>query len=153
MDAVKLSRIQWQGIRYLAVGGFNVGFTLAVFWLLDRLYSAVIGVQAVYWASAIISIISGFIWQRLLVWRSKARWHREFLKFLVLNLTLSATNSLLLFVAVSLLRYPAFPSQVVFTAGLVMLSFVITRTWVFRIGSATTEAEPSDVNGNRPEVT
>ena len=133
-----------RGIRYLLVGGFNVGFTLAVFWLLDMLYSATIGVQAVYWISALLGISNGFVWQRLLVWRSRNRWHAEFLRFLALNLVTSVTNSVMLYVAVDLARFYAFPSQVVITAILVVLSFLLARSWVFR----STQAHERNENSN-----
>lgn len=121
-----------QGLRYLIVGGFNVCFTLAVFWVLDRLYSDVIGVQAVYWISALLGIANGFIWQRLLVWRSRNSWRGEFVRFLVVNIGTSITNSLLLLLAVEVAGFEAFPSQVVITGLLVISSFLLTRVWVFR---------------------
>jgi putative flippase GtrA len=130
-DGALVSRSTWQGIRYLVVGGCNVCFTLAVFWVLDRLYSDTIGVQGVYWVSASLGIANGFIWQRLLVWRSRNSWRREFLRFLALNLGVSLANSLLLLVAVEVAEFEAFPSQVVITAVLVITSFLLARLWVF----------------------
>lgn len=127
-----MTRLTGQAFRYLLVGGFNVGFTLAVFWLLDRSFSSTIGVQPVYWVSALLGIANGFVWQRVFVWRSENGWRREFTRFLILNLSISAANSLLLFVAVSKLRFDAFPSQVVITAVLVVATFLLTRGWVFK---------------------
>ncbi|NTV38400.1 MAG: GtrA family protein [Demequinaceae bacterium] len=127
-----MSKLSWQALRYMLVGGFNVGFTLAVFWILDREFSSSIGVQPVYWMSALLGIANGFVWQRIFVWRSANRWHREFARFLVLNLSISATNSFLLFVAVSVMNLEAFPSQVVITCVLVVITFILTRGWVFR---------------------
>lgn len=122
---------KWRGARYLIVGGLNVGFTLTVFWILDRLFSETIGVQPVYWISALLGIANGFVWQRLLVWRSHGQWHFEFLRFLAMNLATSVANSLLLYLAVELARFDAFPSQVVITAILVVFTFLLTRSWVF----------------------
>ena len=133
-----MNKLSSQALRYMLVGGFNVGFTLAGFWILNREFSASIGVQAVYWISALLGIANGFVWQRVFVWRSGNRWHHEFAKFLVLNLSVSATNSLLLYVAVSLLQLEAFPSQVVITGALVVLTFLLTRGWVFK-----THSQPS----------
>jgi putative flippase GtrA len=121
-----------QGLRYLLVGGFNTGFTLGVFWILDRLYSQTLGVQAVYWTAAFVGIANGFVWQRLLVWRSRNRWRAEFARFLAMNLAVSATNSLALYCAVSRAGFSPFASQVVITAALVALSFLLARSWVFR---------------------
>lgn len=127
-----MGSVSWQGIRYLVVGGLNVGFTLAVFWLLDRLYSRSIGVQSTYWISAFLGIANGFIWQRVVVWKSRNKWHKEFLKFLTVNIATSVINSLLLFLAVNVAGFVAFPSQVLITGLLVVASFLITRSWVFR---------------------
>lgn len=123
-----------QTLRYLIVGGGNVAFTLAVFWLFDRLWTDTIGVQAVYWSSSLIGIINGFIWQRILVWRSTGSWRKEFLKFVVVNLAVSIANSGLLFLTVTLIGWPAFLSQVAITAVLVLTTFLINRAWVFRAG-------------------
>lgn len=142
---VRSSRtLTWQGIRYIAVGALNVGFTLSAFWVLDHLYSRVIGVQAVYWISAILGIISGFVWQRLLVWRSRNRWHREFVRFLAVNLLVSATNSALLLVAVDLWHLTAFPSQVAITGVLLVVSFTLARAWVFRTEVRQAKSAPLD---------
>lgn len=136
----------WQGIRYLLVGGYNVLFTLVVFWLLDRFLADVLGVQGVYWISAVLGIINGFIWQRLLVWRSRNRWHLEFLRFLALNLATSLVNSLLLLLVVQMGGQPAFPSQVVITAVLVVASYLVSRTWVFRSPSIEDAATPRRID-------
>lgn len=127
-------------VRFLAVGSFNVLFTLAVFWVLDRFLSSTIGVQGAYWIAALLGIVNGFVWQRLLVWRSKSRWHAEFVRFLVFNLAASVVNSLLLLIAVEVLHLPAFPSQVVFTAVFVVISFLGNRGWVFRARTASVSA-------------
>lgn len=137
----------WQAMRYLTVGGLNVGFTLAVFWILDRLYSASIGVQGVYWISAALGIANGFIWQRILVWRSQNRWHTEFLRFLSVNLLTSVANSLLLFLAVDVAHLVAFPAQVGITGLLVVLSFLLARGWVFRRSANSSEANSSTADG------
>jgi putative flippase GtrA len=107
-----------------------------VFWVLDRLYSDLIGVQGVYWISAALGITNGFIWQRLLVWRSSSSWRGEFARFLAVNIAISVTNSALLLVAVEVAGFPAFPSQLVITAFLVVGTFFLSRAWVFRKPSA-----------------
>ena len=121
-----------QGIRYLAVGAYNVLFTLAVFWILDTVWGATIGVQAVYWTSALLGVINGYVTQRIFVWRTSASWRGELAKFFVLNILVSVSNSALLFLMVTLWTLPAFPSQVAITAVLTVASFFVNRNWVFR---------------------
>ena len=144
---VSVNKAAPQTLRYLAVGGYNVAFTLAVFWLLDTLFTGPLGVQGVYWVSALLGIVNGFIFQRIFVWRSRNRWHSEFVRFLLMNLTTSVVNSFLLYLVVQLGRFPAFPSQVVITGILVVASFFIARTWVFRSGTTrTTKKAPHRVD-------
>lgn len=120
-----------EGVRYLIVGAYNTLFTLAVFWLLDTLWGETLGVQAVYWISALLGIVNGFVSQRIFVWRSQGAWHGELLKFVVVNVIVALANSGLLFLTVTLGGLPAFPSQVGITAVLVVLAFFANRTWVF----------------------
>lgn len=137
--------IAGQGIRYIGVGFLNVGVGLAAFWLLDLIWGTVLDVQVIYWISAIIGIVNGFIWQRVFVWRSKGAWRHEFARFFAFNLVVSVVNSLLLFVAVTLCGLPAFPSQVVITGVLVIVAFIVNRTWVFRVhpGGRNRRTSPS----------
>ncbi len=135
------SQLTGQGVRFVIVGVYNVAFTLAVFWLLDHFWGAVIGVQAVYWTSAVLGVINGFIAQRLFVWRSTGAWHGQLVKFFAMNAAVSAVNSLLLFVTVTLWHLPAFPSQVAITGLLTLTSFFVSRNWVFR-GMPTSKEPP-----------
>jgi putative flippase GtrA len=128
-----------QSVRYLFVGAYNVLFTLAAFWLLETLWGDDVGVQAVYWVSALLGVLNGFISQRLFVWRSRGAWHGELLKFLAVNVIVALANSALLFLTVTLWGLPAFPSQVAITAVLVVLAFFANRTWVFGAKSRTTD--------------
>lgn len=121
-----------QSVRYIVVGVYNVAFTLVVFWLLDTLWGRTIGVQAVYWISAAMGVVNGFIFQRIFVWRSNSEWRGELAKFIVVNVAVSVVNSLLLFLAVTLWGLPAFPSQVVITGILVLTTFFVNRQWVFK---------------------
>lgn len=123
-----------QGLRFIAVGIYNVAFTLAAFWILDHLWGEKIGVQAVYWTSAVAGVINGFIAQRMLVWKSKGAWRGELLKFVIMNASVSVVNSLLLLLTVTVWGLPAFPSQVAITAVLTACTFFIGRSWVFRAG-------------------
>jgi len=131
-----------QSVRYVIVGGYNVTFSLAAFWLLDVLWGPQIGVQAVYWTSAVLGVVNGFVSQRIFVWRSDSRWHSEFVKFIALNAAVSVVNSALLFVTVTLWGLPAFPSQVVITGVLIVLSFFVNRHWVFK------QQSPASTKGN-----
>lgn len=128
-------------MRYVIVGVYNVAFTLGVFWLLDHFWGAEIGVQTVYWTSAVLGVINGFIAQRLFVWRSTGAWHGELVKFFALNAAVSTVNSFLLFLTVTLWHLAAFPSQVVITGLLTLTSFLVSRNWVFR-GISTSKEPP-----------
>lgn len=131
MNVVKILEV-----RYVLVGAGNVAFTLAAFWVLNHFWGNEIGLQSAYWVSASIGLVNGFIWQRALVWRSKTAWHREFPKFLLLNIAIAAANSTLLHLFVTVLGFETYLTQFSITIALVLSSFVVSRFWVFRNGEA-----------------
>lgn len=125
-----------QGALYLIVGAYNVAFTLAVFWLLDQVWGSRVNIQVIYWTSAVLGVINGFFFQRIFVWRSRGRWHRELVRFGIVNAAVAVANSLLLALTVTTWGLPAFPAQVVITAVLVVATFFANRRWVFGVDPA-----------------
>lgn len=128
-----------QGAIYLIVGAYNVAFTLGIFWILNAMWGSIFNIQVIYWTSAIVGVINGFIFQRVFVWRSQGRWRRELIRFGVVNAVVAIVNSLLLGLAVAALGLPAFPTQVAITGVLVVATFFVNRHWVFRSASGASD--------------
>lgn len=120
-----------QVLRFLVIGVLNVGFTLSLFSLLSLNFEHSVNIQVIYWASSLIGIINGFIWQRVLVWKKKSNWKSEFVKFITLNLAISCINSALLALLVQLWGWSSIPSQILITVVLVTISFIANKFWVF----------------------
>lgn len=87
-------------VRYLLVGTYNAGVGFLIFYLINYAVGDTLHYLLVLVASYFISLTHAYIGQRWLVFRSTAPWWREYLRFLVVNLTGMAGNALLLFVFV-----------------------------------------------------
>ena len=120
-----------QTIRYLIVGIYNVGFTYVAFSLLFLCCEKYIGIQWVYWISAVLGIVNGFLFQKTFVWRVQGSWKRQILKFVLLNLIVSAVNSLALFFFVTKSMLNPYITQLLITLVLVVCSYFISKLWIF----------------------
>lgn len=123
-----------QTIRYLIVGIYNVGFTYLAFSLLFLIYEKYIGIQWVYWISAVLGIVNGFFFQKTFVWRVKGSWKKQIAKFVLMNLVVSAINSLALFILVTKLMLNPYITQLLITLVLVICSYFISKLWIFKRG-------------------
>lgn len=119
-------------VRYLLVGVYNVGFTFFIYSMLLFLVGATAHIQLIYWISALLGIINGFIFQKRFVWKDKQGWKSQIVKFLTLNLCISGLNSVALFVFVTQMRLNPYVSQLTITLVLIIFSYFVSRYWVFK---------------------
>lgn len=119
-------------VRYLFVGTANVCVTYGIFSVFTFLFLNSWGIQGVYWVSSLLGIINGFYWQRRVVWKSDQRWQNQFLRFALVNIFVSGINAFLLYFFVTKLENNPYLAQAIITISLVIISFFITKIWVFR---------------------
>lgn len=118
--------------RYLIIGTANVCVTYGLFSLFTFLFLDSWGIQGVYWGSSLLGLINGFYWQRRVVWKSHQRWQNQFLRFALVNIAVSCANAFLLYQFVTKGGTDPYLSQAIITIFLVIVSFLITKIWVFR---------------------
>ena len=87
-------------VRYLFIGTYNAGVGFLIFYLINFAVGDIFHYLVVLVISYFISLTHAYIGQRWVVFRSTAPWFREYLRFLVVNLTGMAGNALLLFIFV-----------------------------------------------------
>jgi putative flippase GtrA len=87
-------------IRYLFIGTYNAGIGFLIFYLINLAVGDIFHYLVVLIISYFISLTHAYIGQRWVVFRSKAPWLKEYLRFLMVNLTGMAGNALLLFIFV-----------------------------------------------------
>jgi putative flippase GtrA len=85
-----------RSLRYLLVGIYNAVAGYFIFYLINYAFGYVLHYLAVLGVSYLMSLTHAYIGQRWIVFRSTAHWRREYLRFLLVNLSGMAGNALLL---------------------------------------------------------
>lgn len=133
--------------RYLAVGGWNTMFGLAAFTVLYGLLGSQLGYGWILLMAQIIATIQAHFAQRRLVWKSRGHYWPELLRFsLVYGISYFVNLALLAFL-VEVVGWPVLASQFVVTGLIVVLTFVINRTWTFRERHHGAVSEATDPEG------
>lgn len=69
-----------QFIAYLVVGGWNTCFGLGVYWLMYRTLGECVHYLILAIASNVIAITNAFLCYKLIVFRTRGKWLREYVK-------------------------------------------------------------------------
>jgi putative flippase GtrA len=128
MKIAKLNKIQF---RYLICGVWNSVFGIAIFGILLWLVEDVVGYVAVLTISMPISIIQAHYVQRKFVWTTTSSYKKELLKFSMVYTVQYLLNVISLGVAVEILNFPVFYSQLVITSFLIVSSYLVNKKWTF----------------------
>lgn len=129
-------------VRYLVVGGLNTAFSYGLFsaaflvlhgWAVPGDYAIAITF------SWLVSNLTSFILQRRFVFTGTNRWLWEFVKFTSVTFGSFLANLALSWFSASVLGFDSavekLVSQLVVTAVLVVITYVLHRTFSFRGGS------------------
>ena len=71
----------WQSFAYLAVGGWNTVFGLSLFWLAYRFLGQSVNYLMLLAVCNLLAISNAFVCYKLLVFRTRGNWLREYLRF------------------------------------------------------------------------
>ncbi|AZI59559.1 GtrA family protein [Nakamurella antarctica] len=126
-----LRLIRDQRIAFLLVGGFNTAIG-AFFFILFQLILGDSRYLLVLLCAHICAVLCAFVLYRRFVFRVRGHLARDLARFELVNLTSLLINAALLTVAVSALTLPVLPSQLVITAGTMLISFFGHRGFSFR---------------------
>ena len=117
--------------RYFIVGLWNTVFGLALFLLLLKVFSY-LNYSMLLLCSFLISTAQSHFMQRRLVWKSKANYPREFLKFLGGTSGTFLINLLALPFLVEVLNWPVYRSQTLLVVCLTILGYFYQKYHVFK---------------------
>lgn len=124
-----------QGFVYLFFGGVTTLINIAVFWLFYRLFHMnELAANAVAW---VVAFIFAFIVNRNYVFEAqtdeKKETARQFLTFLAGRLFSLLCEELILYLFITRLGLLALPVKIFAQIVVVLLNYVISRLFVFRI--------------------
>jgi len=127
--------------RYFIVGLWNTVFGLVIFLLLLKVFSY-LNYSMLLVCSFLISTAQSHFMQRRLVWKSKANYGREFLKFLGGTSGTFLINLLALPLLVEVLNWPVYRSQILLVICLTLLGYVYQKYHVFKPHPQIIESNP-----------
>jgi putative flippase GtrA len=127
--------------RYFIVGLWNTVFGLVLFLLLLNVFSY-LNYSMLLVCSFLISTGQSHFMQRRLVWKSKARYGREFLKFLGVTSGTFLINLLALPLLVEVLNWPVYRSQILLVICLTLLGYFYQKYHVFKPHPQIIESNP-----------
>jgi putative flippase GtrA len=119
-------------VRYLVVGGWNTLFGYACFALGYALFGHVVHYLVIATLVHGIAVTQSFLTQRTLVFRSRARWLPEYLRFHVSHLGLLGAGLVAMPVLVELVGLSPLVAQAAWILLSVVGSYVVHKSFSFR---------------------
>lgn len=119
-------------VRFLLVGVFNTVFGYGLFAVLQLTLGDRVHYLILVFASTVISVFEAYVVQRLLVWRVRGRWWREFARFASVYAGSLGVNLVLLPVFVEIVGIPVLIGQAIVMAVNSLGTFVLHRSFTFR---------------------
>jgi len=138
-------------ILYVVVGGWNTLFGYAMFALLYHLLHDVAGVSRIAGSMAalivatVLAVANNYVLYRIVVFRSRGAVRRELPRFLVVYGVALAVNLVVLPVALRELPFNVYAIQAVYTAGVVVATYVANK--YFSFAPARGSGDPSSAPG------
>jgi putative flippase GtrA len=121
-------------LLYLAVGGWNTVFGYGVWALLQYLLGNHLHYLLVVVLSWPIAVLNAYLGYRFIVFRSRGSVLREFPRFSLVYLATLVANLMLLPIALLVLPFSIYFIQALFTAVVVVCSYLGHRYYSFRGG-------------------
>jgi putative flippase GtrA len=125
-------RLRGRPLRYIIVGGWNTVFGVLFFTLLYLAVGTSLGYVLVLAIAQFVAVLQAHLTQRLLVWRSRASYVPELLRFSVIYAVGYLVNVALLALCLHAFHSPVLPTQWCIAAILLAPMYLLQRAWAFR---------------------
>jgi putative flippase GtrA len=121
-----------QKIRYLIIGGYNTAFGYGCFALLWWIFDTKLHYIILLTISHILSVINAYLGYRLLVFKTKGKWLKEFIKFNLVYLGSFAINLLALPILIENFKLHPLFAQALIIGTTVITSYVLHNKVTFK---------------------
>jgi len=121
-----------QRVAFILVGGTNTVVGALWFIAFQLLLQPIAGYMAVLLCAHVAAVLCAFVLYRYFVFRVRGHVLRDLARFEVVNLTALAINAALLPLLVEVVKLPVLASQLIITAGTMVVSFFGHRGFSFR---------------------
>lgn len=129
-NEVKRSMIS-QSMRFLLVGVYNTVVGYLLFYLIEFALGNFVHYLGILILSYVLSLTHAYLGQRFIVFRSKALWFHEYLRFLMVNLAGMAINGLLLVLFVEC-GVPVMRAQAISIITVTLISYIGHQKFSFK---------------------
>ncbi len=131
-----------QRVAFILVGGTNTVVGALWFIAFQFLIQPIAGYMAVLLCAHVAAVLCAFVLYRNFVFRVRGHVLRDLARFELVNLTALAINAALLPLLVEVVKLPVLLSQLLITAGTMLVSFFGHRGFSFRRTPAEQAATP-----------
>lgn len=135
-------------VRFLVVGVWNTVFGLAVLWMLDTLIAydarSLLQKELVLIAAWVISVTQNFVTFKFLVFRSKGRWLREYVRTYMTYAATFLLQSAMTLTISQVFRLTVFWANVPTTVVIMALTYVGHKYFTFRQPAADDVIDEGD---------
>lgn len=121
-----------QGLRFLAVGGFNTVFGFCLFAVLLHIAGGRIHYLFVLTFATVIAVVVAFFGYRTFVFKVRGNVLRDLGRFSLVYIGALAANAALLPLLVEVLELPILLAQAFVVSGTVVATFLAHRSFSFR---------------------
>lgn len=130
--------------RFLVVGVWNTAFGLAVLWVLDHTVpydqQSILQKELVLLAAWVISVTQNFFTFKLLVFRTRGNWAREYLRTYITYIATFAVQSVLTLTISEVFDLSVFWANLPTTIVIMVLSYLGHKHFTFRTPVRTDES-------------
>ena len=126
-------RLRGRPLRYLIVGGWNTVFGVLFFTALYLVVGKQLGYALVLAIAQIGAVLQSHLTQRWLVWRSRAPYMGELMRFSVIYGLTYVVNLGALALCLHLFHSPVLETQWCIAAVLLLPAYLLQRAWAFRV--------------------
>ncbi|MHB1136901.1 MAG: GtrA family protein [Coriobacteriia bacterium] len=132
-------------LRFLVVGGWNTLFSVAILWVLDQLIpydpQSILQKELVLVASWVISVTQNFFTFKLLVFRTKGNWLREYAKMYMIYAVTFVVQSVLMQLISYVFGLSVFWANLPTILVVTIMSYVGHKYFTFRESDSVFEGE------------
>ena len=119
-------------INYLMVGAWNTLFGYIVFALLYYFLSDYLASFIIVIINNVITVTNNYVWYKLLVFKTKGNFLREYLRFYAIYVVALVFNLIALPLMVDYFKLNAYLSQAIITVVIIIMSYLANNKFAFK---------------------
>ena len=131
-NSIALNRLwSMQSFRFYFIGGVNAVLGITLMAIFADVFNGQFSYSIIYTLTYILVLGISYFSQRVFVWNSKNPVFKEVVRYLGASLTIYSVNLFILVEIVEKNHLPFVLSQIIIGLFLALLTFIVSKFWVF----------------------